>query len=121
VDVPAPESGQLKFSAGDKSAIIRAIPGWTLNQFFDLIDGAMNTSLVKSAPQGDFAEISPLMLGWETKFQMLVSQNRPIKYDMYPLLDIPQEFQSRLKHQGYSDLIIENDRWQHFLVPNPKG
>ena len=80
----------------------------------------MNTSLVKSAPQGDFAEISPLVRGWETQFQTLVTQNRPIKYDMYPLPDIPQEIQRRLKLLGYSDLIIENDRWQHFLVPNPK-
>jgi len=23
-----------------------------------------------------------------------------------------------LKQQGYKDLILERDRWQHFLVPN---
>ena len=78
----------------------------------------MNTSLVKSAPQGDFVEISVLMRDWQIKFQMSVSQRRPIKYDMYPMPDIPQEFKNRLNQQGYQDLILENDRWQHFLVPN---
>ena len=34
----------------------------------------MNTSLVKSAPQGDFVEVSVLMKDWETKFQALVSR-----------------------------------------------
>ncbi|HXI71119.1 MAG TPA: hypothetical protein VNN22_12255 [Verrucomicrobiae bacterium] len=80
----------------------------------------MNTCLVKSMPQGDFAEISVLMKGWETMVQTLVSQNRPIKYDMYPQPEIPPEIQDRLRQQGYYDLIVENDRWQHFLVPNPK-
>lgn len=77
----------------------------------------MIKSLVKSEPQGDFAEISALMIGWEARFQTLVSQKRRIRYDMYPLPDIPQEFQMRLSHQGYTDLILEYDRWQHFLVP----
>lgn len=77
----------------------------------------MNTSLVKTAPQGDFAEVSVLMQGWEIKFQMLVSQKRPIKYDMYPRPGIPPEFHERLKQQGYQDQILENDRWQHFLIP----
>ena len=80
----------------------------------------MNTSLVKFAPQGDFAEISVLMKGWEAQFQMLVSQRRPIRYDMYPLPDIPQEFRRHLECHDYSDLVLENDRWQHFLVPDPK-
>lgn len=81
----------------------------------------MNTSLVKSVPQGDFVEVSVLMKGWETKFQTLVSQKRPIKYDMYPMLNIPPEFTSRLRQQGYQDLVLESDRWQHFLVPNLTG
>ena len=58
------------------------------------------------------------MKDWETQFQTFVSQRRPIKYDMYPLLGIPQEFKNRLVQQGYKDLVLENDRWQHFLVPN---
>jgi len=78
----------------------------------------MNTSLVKSVPQGDFVEVSVLVQDWETKFQMLVSQKRPIKYDMYPMPNIPDEFKNRLAQQGYRDLILESDQWQHFLVPN---
>ena len=77
----------------------------------------MNISIVKSVPHGDFAEVSFLMPGWETKFQALVSQKKPIKYDMYPRANIPQEFANRLNQQGYQDLILDNDRWQHFLVP----
>ncbi len=82
------------------------------------MDGAMDTSLIKSVPQGDFVEVSVLMKDWEAKFQMLVSQKRPIKYDMYPMPGIPQEFENRLAQQGYRDLVLESDRWQHFLVPN---
>jgi hypothetical protein len=77
----------------------------------------MNTSLVKSAPQGDFVEVSVLMKDWETKFQALVNEKRHIKYDMYPMPNIPLELMSRLHQQGYRDLVLENDRWQHFLVP----
>jgi hypothetical protein len=80
----------------------------------------MNTSLVKSIPQGDFADVSVLMRGWETQVHALISQNRPIKFDMYPQPSIPQEIKIRLQLEGYSDLIPENDRWQHFLVPNPQ-
>ena len=78
----------------------------------------MNTSLVKYAPQGEFVEVSVLFKGWETKLETLVNQKRPIKYDMYPMLSIPQDFQNRLSQQGYKDFVLENDRWQHFLVPN---
>ncbi len=78
----------------------------------------MNTSLVKTVPQGDFAEVSALMQGWETRFQMLVSQKQRIKYDMYPVQGIPPEIHDRLDEQGYQDLILDKDRWQHFLVPD---
>ena len=91
---------------------------WTLDRIRDILVGDMNTSLVKSAPQGDFVEISVLMRNWQIKFQASVSQKRPIKYDMYPMPDIPPEFKNRLNQQGYQDLILENDRWQHYLVPN---
>ena len=77
----------------------------------------MNTSLVKTAPQGEFAEVSVLMNGWQNKFEALVSQKRPIKYDMYPLFGIPPEMRVRLAQQGYRDLVLEKDQWQHFLVP----
>jgi hypothetical protein len=79
----------------------------------------MNKSLVKSVPQGDFVEVSVLKQGWESEFQMLVGQNRPIKYDMYPRMGIPSDIENDLNQNGYHDLILENDRWQHFLVPNP--
>jgi hypothetical protein len=78
----------------------------------------MNTSLTQSAPQGDFAEVSALFMGWETKFLKLVSQRQAIKFDMYPKHDIPNEIKNRLNQQGYHDLVLENDRWQHFLTPN---
>jgi hypothetical protein len=37
---------------------------------------------------------------------------------MYPLPGIPFEIKDRLDQQGYQDLVLDNDRWQHFLVPN---
>jgi hypothetical protein len=77
----------------------------------------MNTSLVKSVPHGHFVEVSALMQGWETKFLLLVGQGRPIRYDMYPMPGIPEIFQACLQQQGYQDLILERDRWQHFLIP----
>ena len=78
----------------------------------------MNTLLIKSTPVGDFSEISVLMEGWQSKFDAMVNQNRPIKFDMYPLRHIPQEFASRLSQKQYQDQIIENDRWVHFLLPS---
>lgn len=78
----------------------------------------MNSSLVKAAPQGDFAEVSVLFAGWETKFQTLISQRRPIKLDTYPKPDLLSKIGERLSQQGYKDLVLEKDRWQHFLVPN---
>ena len=80
----------------------------------------MNTSLVKSVPPGDFVAVSVLQRGWETEFQTLVSQQRPIRFDMYPRPGIPLEIQSRLQQEGYSALVLENDRWQHFFVPKPE-
>jgi hypothetical protein len=78
----------------------------------------MNSSLVKLVPQGDFVEISALVKSWEFKLQALASQKKPIKFDVYPMSKVPSEIISILNQQGYQDLILENDRWQHFLVPN---
>ena len=78
----------------------------------------MNTSLVKSIPQGDFAEVSVLMSDWQKKFEALLSQNRPIKFDVYPLPNVLPSVYQRLDQHGYRDLVIENDRWQHFLLPD---
>jgi hypothetical protein len=78
----------------------------------------MNSLLVKSVPQGDFAEVSVLKKDWEFEFLNLVGQKRAIRYDMYPLTEFPHEIRSVLSHQGYRDLILERDKWQHFLIPN---
>ena len=77
----------------------------------------MNISLVKSVPAGNFADVSVLMRDWQNKMQMLVSQKQPICYDVYPLQTIPQQIKDSLERQGYDDLILEKDQWQHFLVP----
>jgi len=73
---------------------------------------------VKSVPQGDFVEISALMDSWKIKFQTLVTQNQPIKFDMFPTRDIPIEIRNMLSQKAYHDFILANDHWQHFLVPN---
>lgn len=78
----------------------------------------MKTTFVKSGPDGDFAEISPLMKRWEIELRVLVSQKRTILFDMYPMENIPEEITKVLSQQGYHDHVLENDRWQHFLVPN---
>lgn len=78
----------------------------------------MNSSLVKNIPRGEFADVSVLMNNWQTKLEALVSQNRPIKYDHYPLSGIPLDIQRQLDQQGYFEMVLENDRWQHFFVPN---
>ena len=77
----------------------------------------MNTSLVKSVPNGVFAEVSVLMSGWENVFEKLIRQKQPIRYDMYPLPGLPTQIRDHLVENGYQDLVLENDRWQHFLVP----
>ena len=78
----------------------------------------MTISLVKSVPQGDFAEISALANDWQAKFQTLVGQNRSIKFDIYPILKMPPEIRACLDQRGYRDLVLEKDQWQHFLIPN---
>jgi hypothetical protein len=90
---------------------------WTFRPEYGSFPVDMNASLVKSAPQGDFVEISALMKSWEINIQTLVSQKRPIKFDMYPKQNIPPEIRNLLGQTGYHDHILENDRWQHFLVP----
>jgi len=77
----------------------------------------MNIILVKAAPQGDFAEVSVLTEDWQNQFETLLNQNRPIKYDMYPMSGIPLEIRLRLAQKGYRDLVLEKDQWQHFLMP----
>ena len=80
----------------------------------------MNRSLVKSVPPGDFPEVSALKKGWQKEMELLISQKRPFKFDMYPLPGIPPEVSSQLDQQGYNDLVLKNDQWQHFLVSHPE-
>ena len=56
----------------------------------------MNTSFVKSAPDGDFAEVTALIKGWEVQLHGLVNQKRAIWFDMYPMQGIPDEIKSTL-------------------------
>jgi len=81
----------------------------------------MNTSLVKSAPQGCFAEVSALKHGWQDQIELLISQKEPIAFDMYPQPGIPPSVISKLDQEGYSDLVLHHDQWQHFLVPSQTG
>ena len=78
----------------------------------------MITSLVNLEPKGDFAEVSVLQHDWQKHMAMLVAKNCSIKYDMYPLLGIPQDTKNILEQHGYKDLVLKQDQWQHFLVPN---
>ncbi len=77
----------------------------------------MNTSLVKNKPQGDFVAVSVLVNGWKEQFANLIREKRAICFDMYPFKTIPPEIQAGLLDEGYSDLVPENDRWEHYLVP----
>ena len=77
----------------------------------------MNTSLIHTAPHGDFAEVSVLTADWQNHFESLIRDKRPIKLDVYPLPHVLPLYQHRLQQNGYQVMVIENDRWQHFLVP----
>ena len=79
----------------------------------------MNAAFVKLAPPGDFVEVSALRRDWQDQLQTLIGQKHRIKFDFYPLANFPGDIQERLKQNGYHDLILENDQWQHFLIPNP--
>ena len=76
----------------------------------------MNLTLVKSIPEGDYSEVSALFIGWKTEMRLLAVRKLPIRFDMYPKTEIPEELQTILNQHGYHDYVLENDRWQHFLV-----
>jgi hypothetical protein len=80
---------------------------------------AMNTSFVNSVPRGEFAEISVLMSGWQNRFDSLVAEHRPIKFDFYPMPGLPSQIQVSLTKRGYSDVVMQKDQWQHFFIPEP--
>ena len=77
----------------------------------------MNTALIKSAPPGKFEEISIHTPDWHAQFLQFVRERKPIKYDLYSMPNIPDEIQAELSRQSYSDHILEENHWQHFLVP----
>ena len=58
------------------------------------------------------------MKDWEATLEALASQRRPIRYDHYPLREVSGQIRERLKQLGYVELVLENDRWQHFLIPD---
>lgn len=73
--------------------------------------------MVNSVPNGEFAEVSVLMNGWQNRFQFLVGQHRPIKFDFYPMPDLPSEIHESLDERGYRDVVFKKDQWQHFFIP----
>jgi len=77
----------------------------------------MKTAFIKTVPQGNFVEISVLMNDWQARLQSLLAEKRSIKFDLFPQPQALEEFQKRLDQYGYRDLAIDNDRWQHFLMP----
>ena len=81
----------------------------------------MNKSFIKAKPAGDFKEISALLTDWEIELRTLAARKLPIQFDMYPKPNIPEDIQTLLSQQGYHDHILENDRWQHFLVSVPNS
>ena len=83
----------------------------------------MNKSFIKAKPAGDFNEVSALLNDWEIELRNLATHKLPIQFDMYPKPNIPEDIQTLLSQQGYHDHVLENDRWQHFLVsiPNPQA
>jgi hypothetical protein len=80
----------------------------------------MNTVIVKSIPPGDFEEINVYMPDWQTRFHKLVEEEKPIKYDVYTMPNLPKEIQDELGRRGYRHLILDNDKDQHFLYPKAK-
>ena len=79
----------------------------------------MNVSFVNSVPHGEFAEISVLTHGWQNRFQSLISERRPIKFDFYPLPHLPVDVCQSVTQRGYHDIVVQQDQWQHFFVPGP--
>lgn len=90
---------------------------WTNSGNYALLYILMNVSLVTKAPQGEFAEVSVLSKDWQGRFQSLVNQQQPIKFDFYPMPDLPSEVQQSVMERGYYDVVWQKDRWQHFFVP----
>ena len=77
----------------------------------------MNTALIKTVPPGDFEEVSIHTPDWCAHFLRLVQEGKRIRYGLYTMPNIPKDIQDELSRRSYRDLILEDDQWQHFLVP----
>ena len=86
-----------------------------------LLQLRMNKTFIKSKPEGDFKEVSALLNDWEIELRNLAARKLPIQFDMYPRPNIPEKIQVFLSQHGYHDHILENDRWQHFLISVPNS
>lgn len=72
---------------------------------------------MKSLRPEDFVEISEEMPDWEAIFLKLVQQAKHIKYQTYTMPEIPEYIEAELRRIGYRDIILEENHWQHFLIP----
>jgi hypothetical protein len=77
----------------------------------------MKVSMIRSVPHGQFAEVSVLSKDWQERFQSLINEQQPIKFDFYPMPDVPSEVRQSVMERGYKDFVWQKDRWQHFFVP----
>jgi hypothetical protein len=77
----------------------------------------MITAITTSIPPGEFEEVSTHMPDWQARFLKLVQEGKRIKYGLYTMPNIPTNIQSELSRRSYSQLILDEDNWQHFLIP----
>jgi FtsZ-binding cell division protein ZapB len=77
----------------------------------------MNTSIVKTPPEGIFEEVSIEVEGWQDRFKELIGKRQKIQFNVYTMPNLSMEIQTALDRQRYVDLIFESDKDQHFLVP----
>jgi len=64
-----------------------------------------------------YQEISANSPDWKERFLNLIRQKKQIKYGRYTLQEIPKEIEIELIENGYKDVVVKGDIWQHFLVP----
>jgi hypothetical protein len=77
----------------------------------------MVTAIIKAVPPDEFEEISILIPDWRRKFLSLVQREKRIKYHRLAMPSIPADIRTELRTKNYFDLILEQDRNQHFLIP----
>ena len=77
----------------------------------------MNAQIIKSVPKDKFEDVSIEVDGWQEKFLSLIREHRKIKYDIYTMPTISDELRKELVKSNYTELILESDHSQHFLIP----